>query len=230
MRLLFVLSAAFVGGLLVLGRAWADVPAADPFADAGVPAVATVAAAPATTAPDTAASGPRPDATWVASQSARTGVPARALTAYAAATLRLATERPGCHLGWTTLAAIGEVESGHGHGTLDASGHGAATIHGPELDGTDGNAAIAESGTWDRARGPMQFIASTWRDWASDGDGDGISDVDDLDDAAYAAARYLCEAGGDLATGAGWTRAVHAYNHSDDYVRAVLAVAQRHAG
>jgi len=57
----------------------------------------------------------------------------------------------------------------------------------------------------------------------------GVSDPQDLDDAALAAARYLCTAGGDLATGAGWVAAVRAYNHADAYVRAVYAAASAYA-
>lgn len=183
------------------------------------------------------ASGPRtggasststtPDPAWVASTASTTGVTPRALQAYAAATLRAAAQMPGCRLGWTTLAGIGHVESGHGGDELDADGR--AGVHGPALDGTDGYAAISEGGTWDRARGPMQFIASTWRQWGSDGDGDGVADVDDVDDAAWTAARYLCASGADLTTPAGWSAAVHSYNHSDAYVRSVLAAADAYA-
>lgn len=165
---------------------------------------------------------------WVADHAARTGIPARALTAYATATLRLQAEQPGCHVGWTTLAGIGWIETGHGR-ELDEDGRPSDTIHGPELDGTGGYAAISGDEGWDRARGPMQFIQSTWQTWASDGDGDGVADVDDIDDAAYAAGRYLCHAGGDLTTPEGWTRAVHAYNHSDEYVQSVLATANEYA-
>ncbi|MGZ6753179.1 MAG: lytic murein transglycosylase, partial [Nocardioides sp.] len=45
---------------------------------------------------------------------------------------------------------------------------------------------------------------STWRTWATDGDGDGTADPHDLDDAAAATARYLCAGGYDLASGTGW--------------------------
>ncbi|MDQ3502329.1 MAG: hypothetical protein M3486_01750, partial [Actinomycetota bacterium] len=43
-----------------------------------------------------------------------TGVPGRVLEAYRAAADRLAGEQPGCDLRWPLLAAIGQVESGHG--------------------------------------------------------------------------------------------------------------------
>ena len=35
----------------------------------------------------------------------------------------------------------------------------------------------------------MQFIPSTWRKWSTDGNGDGLGDPQNLDDAAMAAAR-----------------------------------------
>lgn len=65
------------------------------------------------------------------------------------------------------------------------------------------------------AQGPMQFIPSTW---AAYGEGDVNSDHD----AIAAAGRYLKAAG---APG-NMSRAVFAYNHSDSYVRAVLAYAE----
>ena len=66
------------------------------------------------------------------------------------------------------------------------------------------------------ARGPMQFLPATWR-------GYGRGDIDDPGDAILAAARYL------HANGApeNLDRALFAYNHSSDYVRAVRAFAHR---
>lgn len=186
---------------------------------------ATDPATPSSTA--ASATSRQPDPAWVASTASATGVPARALQAYASATLRAGVELPGCRLGWTTLAGIGHVESGHGGSTLAPDGR--TSVEGPALDGTSGYAAISEDGAWDRARGPLQFIASTWRQWGSDGDGDGVADVDDVDDAAWTAARYLCASDADLTTPAGWTAAVHSYNHSDVYVRSVLAAADAYA-
>lgn len=64
------------------------------------------------------------------------------------------------------------------------------------------------------ARGPMQFLPSTWEAY-------GEGDIEDPGDAIAAAARYLVDHGApaDL-DGALW-----AYNHSDHYVRAVSAYA-----
>ena len=71
------------------------------------------------------------------------------------------------------------------------------------------------------AIGWMQFLPSTWERWGLDADGDGLANPWNPDDAVFAAARYLAAAGGheDVA------RAVFAYNHSDEYVRDVLALA-----
>jgi transglycosylase-like protein with SLT domain len=165
---------------------------------------------------------------WVTRYAARAGIDPRALTAYADASLRAP-----CAVGWTTLAGIGWVESGNG--TVDgrplgADGRPAAPILGPVLDGRDRVAAVRDDrGGWARAEGPMQFLPSTWEQWGSDGDGDGAADPEDLDDAAYSAARYLCASGVDLGTGAGWIAAIRSYNHSDDYVRAVYDAATTYA-
>jgi membrane-bound lytic murein transglycosylase B len=98
------------------------------------------------------------------------------------------------------------------------------------LDGTRDVAAVASArGGWQRAGGAMQFLPSSWAQWASDGDGDGVRDRHDLDDAAYAAARYLCASGADLTTGSAWTSAVRSYNHSDAYVFAVHQVDEAYA-
>jgi membrane-bound lytic murein transglycosylase B len=172
-------------------------------------------------------------AAWVARTAAAAGIPAPAVRAYGAATLREAAADPGCHLGWTTLAGIGWVESQHGTlggARLGVDGRSSRRIDGPVLDGSGDVAAVPGStGSWERATGPLQFLPSTWARWGSDGDGDGVADPQDLDDAAYAAARYLCASGGDLGTGSGWSAAVFSYNHSTTYVRSVYDAAQAYA-
>jgi membrane-bound lytic murein transglycosylase B len=186
-----------------------------------------------TTATGRSAGPPRASATWVARTAAASGVSATAVQAYGTATLRSAAQDPACHLGWTTLAGIGWIESQHG--TIDgrrlrADGRPDQPIAGVSLDGSGAVAAVPDgSGGFQRAMGPMQFIPSTWESWASDGDDDGVADPQDVDDAAYAAARYLCASGDDLSTGPGWTAAVLTYNHSDEYVRAVYDAARAYA-
>ena len=71
----------------------------------------------------------------------------------------------------------------------------------------------------------MQFLPSTWRAYAADGNGDGRSDVRDLADASFGAARLLCANGGDKASQL--SRALWLYNHSSTYVRQVLVQARR---
>ena len=44
----------------------------------------------------------------------------------------------------------------------------------------------------DRAVGPMQFLPASWARYGADGNGDGVRDPHQLDDAALAAAAYLC--------------------------------------
>jgi membrane-bound lytic murein transglycosylase B len=186
--------------------------------------------------------GRRPEvaAAWVGSVSARTGIDPVAVRAYGRATLELSEEAPTCRLGWTTLAGIGQIETGHGGTagrTLRADGTTSAPILGPALDGrgfarvpaTPTSTAVHGDTMWDHAVGPLQFIPSTWARWGADADGDGARDPNDIDDAALAAARYLCASGGDLESAEGWTAAVYSYNHSDAYVADVLAWANRYA-
>jgi soluble lytic murein transglycosylase-like protein len=91
---------------------------------------------------------------------------------------------------WSVLAAINFVESAFGRVR-----------------------SASEAG----ARGPMQFLPSTWRVYGMGGD------IDDPRDAILAAANYLRRSGApdDL------DGALFAYNHSTSYVRAIRRFAQR---
>jgi hypothetical protein len=110
-----------------------------------------------------------------------------------------ATRCPG--LSWTVLAAIGQVESGHGRN------------NGPSSAG---------------ALGPMQFMPATWRAYGVDGDGDGKKDIWSPYDAVPGAANYLC-ANGAGQGGEKLRKAIWHYNHSWDYVNKVLAIADAYA-
>ncbi|WP_370934756.1 lytic murein transglycosylase [Amycolatopsis sp. cg13] len=162
------------------------------------------------------------------------GIPDSMLRAYRNAADIMAREQPGCHLDWALIAAIGRVESNHARGGyVDARGNTLERILGPVLDGAGGFAAIRDTDhgrydgdpVWDRAVGPTQFIPSTWASYASDGNGDGISDPNNIYDETLATARYLCSGGLDLSTDANQRLAVRRYNNSQSYVDTVMAYA-----
>jgi membrane-bound lytic murein transglycosylase B len=175
---------------------------------------------------------------WAAERAPKLGIPVTALEAYAYAARVADVENPSCHLKWTTLAGIGEIESHHGTyggSTVAPNGDVRPPIRGVQLDGTGGNLEILdhESVSHDpavedpgdqpfaRAMGPMQFIPETWRLYGVDANNDGVISPDNIDDAALSAAGYLCWSGKDLQTPRGWMGALRAYNRSDQYARAV---------
>lgn len=131
------------------------------------------------------------------------------------------------HIDWAILAAIGKVECNHGR---------------TKLAGCSPIGSVNSAG----ASGPMQFLPGTWRagatpgaspppgaptttdaeGYASDGDGDGIADIWNIDDATLAAARLLRANGAPV----DYRRALYAYNHSDAYVARVLQIADDYRG
>jgi membrane-bound lytic murein transglycosylase B len=167
---------------------------------------------------------------------AANGIPQVALNAYRVAAARMANVEPGCGIGWWLLAGIGRIESDHGRfggAVLHADGVSTPKIIGPALDGVHwdyipapaNGMALDGDAVYAHALGPMQFIPSTWAIYGTDATGDGTADVFNINDAALGAARYLCAAGGDLRSRDGQVRAVLAYNHSDQYLAQVLALA-----
>ncbi len=178
-------------------------------------------------------------AAWAGQVAARTSIPAVAVQAYGYAELVAARTMPGCKLSWTTLAAIGKVESAHGHANganLGADGQALPPIRGLPLDGQGGRMLIVDSDRglldgdqrYDVAMGPMQFIPTTWREMAVDADGNGVTDPNDVDDAALAAANYLCRAGRDMSTSEDWWSAILSYNDVRRYARDVFAAANQY--
>ena len=184
--------------------------------------------------------GPETLTQWASQVAAASGVPARALSAYGNAELAMRADQPKCKISWATLAGIGRIESNHGQyagAVLGADGRPSKPIIGVPLDGSAGVQAIGDTdgGRYDgdagvdRAVGPMQFIPSTWRKWASDGNGDGLGDPQQIDDAALAAARYLCAGGRDMASPSGWWAGILSYNNSTEYAQKVFGLADGYA-
>ncbi len=154
------------------------------------------------------------------------GIPEIVLAAYRNAELTLQSSEPNCGLSWSLLAGIGRIESNHaGHGRTDAAGTTIGTIYGPALDGTlPGNEVIkAADGNFVRAVGPMQFLPGTWSLYASDGNGDGVADPNNVFDASLAAGKYLCSGGLNLRDPQQELRAVLRYNNSTAYAANVLS-------
>jgi membrane-bound lytic murein transglycosylase B len=110
-----------------------------------------------------------------------------------------ADQCPG--LSWTVLAAIGQVESGHGRDT---------------------------STSYAGAMGPMQFLPATFASYAVDGNHDGVTDIMNPDDAIFTAAHYLCANGANRGPDALY-QAIWHYNHADWYVQMVLTLAKQYA-
>ncbi|WP_238304992.1 MULTISPECIES: lytic transglycosylase domain-containing protein [Mycobacterium] len=172
---------------------------------------------------------------WAQQRAPALEMPVTALEAYAYAARVAEVENPKCHIAWTTLAGIGQVESHNGTyrgATIAPNGDVTPPIRGVRLDGTGGNLRIvdddtaASSGASDddgvqRAMGPMQFIAETWRLYGVSAKEHAKPNVDNIDDAALSAAGYLCWRGKDLGTPRGWITALRAYNNSGVYARAV---------
>lgn len=167
-------------------------------------------------------------------------VPWVALQAYQRAADILGEVQPSCRLSWTLLAAVGQVESEHGTirgGELGDDGVVSPDLRTRPLDGTGQRPAVEDTDggevdgdeTWDRAVGPMQLLPGVWSLVGVDGDGDGTRSPQDVDDAALAAAVYLCAVGTDLSESDGAAEALAEYNGAEGYADQVLAVGQRYA-
>lgn len=258
-----LLTAALVGSALTAGGLLLPqtLPASQANVAAGVPSVTATATSTAppggglapvdappvdpVAPPDATSPAASPSATalpadvlltWAQQTSIRTGVPVVALQAYGYAELVLAETAPDCNLRWTTLAAIGHVESDHGRAngaSLLDDGRAWPPIVGDPLDGRDGRAYIADTDggrldgdpVYDRAVGPMQFIPTTWEESLIDATGDGVADVHNIHDAALAAANYLCRGGRDLSRPDDWWAAILSYNNVQAYANEVFSVA-----
>src|SRR5271167_2564851 len=183
-----------------------------------------------------AATSSAPPPAGVVNSPGALGIPGMALTAYRNTERMMATADPGCGISWNLLAGIGRIESGHANGgATDARGTAIRPIYGPTLDGTmPGNEVVVQSSAagrvgYARAMGPMQFLPGTWARYASDGDGDGVADPQNLYDATLAAARYLCSGGLNLRDQSQVLAAILRYNNSMAYAQNVLGWASAYA-
>ncbi|WP_370517868.1 lytic transglycosylase domain-containing protein [Micromonospora sp. MP36] len=170
---------------------------------------------------------------WAQRVSGPTGIPVVALQAYGYAQLVLEQTHRSCQLSWTTLAAIGYVESRHGSAngaTLQPNGVASPEILGDLLDGQGGRSRILDTDkgvldgntVYDRALGPMQFIPSTWQEIGTDADNDGAKNPHDIDDAALAAGQYLCKGGRNMTIPGDWWNAILSYNDVRRYAQDVF--------
>ena len=177
---------------------------------------------------------------WAGATAPGADIPERTLQAYANAELRQRERTPECRVGWATLAGIGRIESRHG--TLrDAQvlpdGRVQPPVVGIPLDGTNGTRLVPDTDggrldgdpDLDRAVGPMQFLPETWERHGADGNGDGVADPHQIDDAALAAAGYLCSGDRDVTDAGDWWDGVLAYNASGEYARDVWSAAAEYA-
>lgn len=230
--------APIAGAVLVLGvvALTGCAPEPDP-----IPFAVPVELPPKSDAPDGGvANVDLADADWITTVSEASGIPERALRSYAGAAIRKAELTPECGIGWTTIAAVGFAESDHGRhdgSKLGEDGVVTPPIFGVPLSGgdteeiTDTDDGVLDGDTThDRAVGPFQFIPESWANWGTDASGDGVLDPQNLDDAAMAAANYLCRASDyDMRTGDGWLTGIRAYNSSPEYLRRVAAAANEYA-
>lgn len=232
------LAAVIVGALALTGCSSDDAEQDEP--PAAPPKAEAQAAEGHTDSTDDVPIAELADAEWVEETAAEYAIPQRAMAAYAGAALRIAETRPECNLGWNTLAGVGSVETSHASiddAGLDAQGVADPDIIGPILDGSEGVMEVADTDEgvydgdeqWDRAVGPMQFLPETWEAHAVDGNHDGDTDPQHIDDAVLTAGVYLCESAEDLLDDGQWVRAVTTYNQSMEYARDVATIAESYA-
>ena len=180
------------------------------------------------------------DEAWLVSTAARTGIPERALAAYAGAAALKSQAMPTCGISWNTLAAIGYVESRHGTyggASIGPDGKISPAIYGVALDGgSTEHIPDSDEGTfdkdkkYDRAVGPMQMIPQSWKNWRTDANADHKRDPQNIYDAVMAAANYLCRASPDMVGVTGWQAGIESYNSAPSYLHAVARAAIDYAG
>ncbi|MCX6808177.1 MAG: lytic transglycosylase domain-containing protein [Candidatus Berkelbacteria bacterium] len=88
-------------------------------------------------------------------------------------------------------------------------------IHTVETGASGSTARMNPSG----ATGPMQFLPSTFRRHAVDGNGDGVADITNVEDAIFSAAQYLKDCGYP-----DFRKALWSYNPSTAYYNKVMRI------
>jgi len=153
-------------------------------------------------------------------------IPPMTLSAYRKAEQTMAAAAPGCGVSWNLLAGIGRIEAPPARSGNDARGTNIRRMDAPARNvSTRGNAG----GRPVQAMGPMKLLPGTWSRFASDGDGDGKSDPQNLFDAALTTARYLCSGGLNLRNETQAVTAVLRFNNSMAYAQNVLGWAAAYA-
>jgi len=94
----------------------------------------------------------------------------------------------------------------------------------------EGKDPLSIKGSWAGAFGLCQFVPSSFLTYAVNGDGDGVVDLFNFFDAMASIANYLKQNGWQSNSLALKKKAIFAYNHCDNYVKAVLAYAKAMAG
>ena len=162
------------------------------------------------------------------------GIPPVVFSAYVAAEANAPSIAPGCVVDWPMIAGIWKVESNHatfGGRTVTPDGMVTPPLYGIALDGSvPGTAAIPDTDNglldgdpdWDRAVGPAQFLAGSWRAFGQDGNGDGLADPQNVFDAALGTVAHLClTVPGDYTNPDDLAAALLRYNNSAEYVERV---------
>jgi hypothetical protein len=159
--------------------------------------------------------------------------PAAAVAAYQRAATVIDSAAP-CNLDWLVLAAIGRLASNHGQGDdlshrITVKGRIKPALVGRPLNGRGGRSEVSDTDAgdldgnprWDAPMGPMGLLPETWSQVAVDADGDGVRNVQDLDDATLGAAVLLCASGKDLTRRKALRKALHTYDATPHFARTV---------
>lgn len=157
-------------------------------------------------------------------------VPTAALTAYHRGATVMNSAAKECGLQWHLLAAIGRVETEHGHGRLDDDGLATPALVGAPLNGRHQRPRVRDTDAgqldgdrrWDRVVGPFRMLPATWSVVAVDADGDGTRNPQDIDDAALGTAVLLCGSKHDLSTREGMRKALRELRSQPGYAATVL--------